>query len=71
MGNFFQDLGKNVGQGTVEEARRAVDDALDRLQPMLDNLFNRATVLVHNILNRFEVDIKIKLNPWNPPPKEY
>ena len=59
-----------IGDQSVQDAHTTINDALTRVSPILDNVFNRATILVHTVLNRFSVNIEIKLNPWNPPPPQ-
>lgn len=52
-----------VGEQSVEQAHVTINDALDKAQPILVRLFNLAGGILHGLLDRFEVDIKIKLNP--------
>lgn len=62
-----------IGQGSVEEAHKAVNDAIARIEPLLTKLFMMARALIHGALDRIEVDIKIKVHSDpgpNPPPKE-
>jgi hypothetical protein len=63
---MFDDLKKvinNIGKGSVEEAHASLNDVLTRLDPLLHNVFNRIGGILHGLLDRFDVDIKIKLNP--------
>lgn len=53
-----------VGEQSVQEAHATVNDALTKAQPILDNLFNRLSAMCHGLLDRFTVDITIKLNPY-------
>jgi hypothetical protein len=57
------DFFNNLGKGSVTEARATVKDFLDRIQPIVDEVVLRLEGVAHGLLNRFEVDIKIKLNP--------
>lgn len=54
-----------IGEQSVEEAHRTINDALDKAQPLLVRLFNLAGGIIHGIVDRFDVDIRIniKLNP--------
>jgi hypothetical protein len=61
-------LDNNVGKPAVEAA-------VEKLDPLLRDVEIRAAGILHSLLDRFEIDIKIKLNPpkatyANPPPKE-
>lgn len=69
---FFGLNADDIGKGSVQEAHATVVDAITRVKPILDDTWNRATIFAHTLLNRFEIDVncKIKLNPWNVPPKE-
>lgn len=59
-----------VGEQSVKETHATITEALDRVSPILDNLFNRTTILVHTVLNRFTISIHIDLKPWNPEPSD-
>lgn len=63
-----------IGEGTVEQAHVAVNDVINRLDPLLTKIYMMARALLHGVINRFQVDITIKINPdpgENPSPKEY
>ena len=53
----------NIGSKSVQEAHAAVNDALVKAEPILTKLANLLGGICHGLLDRFEVDIKIKLNP--------
>lgn len=57
---------QDIGKGSVEEAHATFNDLLKRAEPLLNNLFTRVQFLVHDVLDRFTIDIKIKLNPVRP-----
>jgi len=48
-----------VGDKSVQEAHATINDALVRVQPILDNVFNRLASLAHGLLDRFTVNIEI------------
>ena len=52
-----------IGNKSVQEAHATVNDALVRIEPILTKLFNLFGGILHGLLDRFDVDIKIKLNP--------
>lgn len=54
-----------IGEQSVEEAHQTINDALDKAEPLLVRLFNLAGGILHGIVDRFDVDIRIniKLNP--------
>jgi len=53
-----------IGDKSVQEAHATINDALTKAQPILDNIFNRLASLAHGLLDRFTVNIEIKLNPY-------
>lgn len=64
---------KKIGEGSVEEAHRAIIDAMNRIDPLLTKVFMLAQALVHGVLNRIKVSIHVEILPDpgpNPPPKE-
>lgn len=54
---------KKILDSPVEEAHASANDLLVRGAPFLRDVFNRIGGIAHGLLDRFEVDIKIKLNP--------
>jgi len=54
---------ENIGKESVEEAHASIADLLVKLAPLLRDFENRAGGILHGLLDRFEVDIHIKLNP--------
>jgi hypothetical protein len=60
---MFESLFENIGKGSVDEAHEAVIDVLKRLEPLLRDLELRAGGILHGLLDRFEINITIKLNP--------
>ena len=64
-----------AGKESVVEARKAIGENVDKLEPLFRNVEVRAAGILHSLLDRFEIDIKIKLNPpsaryANPPPED-
>jgi len=53
----------NIGEKSVQEAHASINDALVKAEPILTKLANLLGGILHGLLDRFEVDIKIKLNP--------
>ncbi len=53
-----------IGDQSVQDAHATVNDALVKVQPILDNVFNRIASIAHGLLDRFTVNITIKLNPY-------
>lgn len=73
--SWWTDLGKNVGEGSVQEAHSALNDFLTRLDPLLNNLFTRVQFLLHSLMDRVSVNIQISIKPAkataaNPPTNE-
>jgi len=71
---------ENIGKESVEDARKAVNEVVDKLDPLLHNVENRLGGILHGLLDRLngtEINIKISIPPVekaklaNPPPKEY
>lgn len=71
---------ENIGQESVKDARAAVNDVVDKLDPLLQNVENRAGGILHGLLDRLngmEINIKVTIPPVpkateaNPQPKEY
>jgi len=57
---------ENIGKGSVEEGRRAVNDLMDRLSPMLLQVEHRAAGILHGLLTRLngtEITIKVSIPP--------
>ena len=55
---------QNFTQSPVDQAHKAADDLLDRAQPMITEAENRLARIAHSLLDRFTVNIEIKLNPY-------
>ena len=51
-------------QKPVDQAHQAADDLLNRAQPMITEAENRLARIAHSLLDRFTVNIEIKLNPY-------
>ena len=62
--SWWTDFTQNFGSGTVEQARVAAADFLQRAQPMITEAENRLARIAHSLLDRFTIDITIKLNPY-------
>ncbi len=54
----------NFTSTPIDQAHQAADDLLTRAQPMIDNAENRLARIAHSLLDRFTVNIEIKLNPY-------
>ena len=51
-------------QRPINQAHQAADDLLDRAQPMITEAENRLARIAHSLLDRFTVNIEIRLNPY-------
>lgn len=58
---------ESVGKGSVEEAHALVNDTMNRLDPMLTKVYMMANALLNNVVDRFEINITIRVKP-NPGP---
>lgn len=54
---------ENIGKGSVDEAHALVNDTLNRLDPLLTKLYMMANALVNNAVDRFEINITIRVKP--------
>ncbi len=54
----------NFTSTPIDQAHQAADDLLTRAQPMIDNAETRLARIAHSLLDRFTVNIEIKLNPY-------
>jgi hypothetical protein len=43
---------ENIGKGSVEEAHRTVNDLVQRIDPLLHAVMNRAGGILHGVLDR-------------------
>jgi hypothetical protein len=48
----------------IDQAHQAANDVLDRAAPMITEAENRLARIAHSLLDRFTVNIEIKLNPY-------
>jgi hypothetical protein len=71
---------EKIGQESVEQAHVAVNDAIEKLDPLFRDVENRAGGILHGLLDRIngtEINLKIVIPPVpkataaNPPPKEH
>jgi hypothetical protein len=61
---MFGDFFKTILTGPIDDAHKAADDLIDRTEPMIVEAENRLARIAHSLLDRFTVDITIKLNPY-------
>ena len=54
----------NFTSQPIDQAHQAADDLLNRAQPMITEAENRLARIAHSLLDRFTVNIEIKLNPY-------
>lgn len=54
---------ENIGKGSVEEAHATVNDLVLRLDPLLRDVENRLGGILHGLLDRVEIDIKVSIKP--------
>jgi hypothetical protein len=54
----------NFTQSPVDQAHKAADDLLEKAAPMITEAENRLARIAHSLLDRFTVNIEIKLNPY-------
>lgn len=62
---------ENIGKGSVDEAHALVNDTLTRIDPLLTKIYMMANSLINNAVDRFEINITIRVKPnpgANPPP---
>ena len=45
---------ENIGKGSVEEAHKTVNDLVERIDPLLHAVMNRAGGILHGILDRLD-----------------
>jgi hypothetical protein len=45
---------ENIGKGSVEEAHTTVNDLVERIDPLLHAVMNRAGGILHGILDRLD-----------------
>ena len=57
----------DIGKGTVEEAHVVINDTIARIDPLLTKVFLMANALLNNVVDRFEINITIRVKP-NPGP---
>lgn len=71
---------ERIGQESIEEAHKAVNDVVEKLSPLSRDIENRFGGILHGLLDRLngtEITIKVsipsipKATAANPPPKEY
>lgn len=43
---------ENIGKGSVEEAHKTVNDLVERIDPLLHAVMNRAGGILHGVLDR-------------------
>lgn len=72
---MFEDYFKKILTAPVDEAHDALKDILVRAEPLLNNLFTRLSYLCHDLLDRVECNIQIRIKPVharaaNPEPNE-
>ncbi len=48
----------------IDQAHAAADDVLAKAEPMITEAENRLARIAHSLLDRFTVNIEIKLNPY-------
>ncbi len=48
----------------IDQAHQAADDVLEKAAPMINDAENRLARIAHSLLDRFTVNIEIKLNPY-------
>ena len=60
---MFDALLENIGKQSVVEAHTTVNDVIQKLGPLFQEIENRGGGILHGLLDRFEIDIHIKLNP--------
>jgi len=48
----------------INQAHDAADDLLEKAAPMITEAENRLARIAHSLLDRFTVNIEIKLNPY-------
>ena len=53
----------DIGEKSVEEARVAINEAVDKLSPLFRDVENRAALILHGLLDRVEVNIQISIKP--------
>lgn len=51
----------------IDQAHAAADDVLEKAAPMINEAENRLARIAHSLLDRFTVNIEIKLNPYARP----
>lgn len=49
---MFDKLFENIGRGSVEEAHEAATEVVERLDPLIHGIMNRAGGIVHGVLDR-------------------
>lgn len=54
---------EKIGQESVEEAHATVNEALTKLEPLLRDVENRFGGILHGLLDRIEIDIKVSIKP--------
>lgn len=54
---------EKIGEQSVEEAHRTVNDALEKLSPLLRDFENRFGGILHGLLDRVEINVSIKILP--------
>ncbi len=48
----------------IDQAHAAADDVLEKAAPMINDAENRLARIAHSLLDRFTVNIEIRLNPY-------
>lgn len=54
---------KKILDSPVDQAHDALNDTLVKLAPLLRDVSNRIGGIAHGLLDRFTINIEIKLNP--------
>lgn len=60
---MFSDLGDK----TVQDAQAAIKADLEKLDPLMTKLYMMVNALIHNAIDRFEINVTFRIKP-NPGP---